>query len=73
MAISIFKDAVNNQSKPISSRHEGMLEKIGGVIWFLVSFILFVVLGPFSAPIALIALLQLGCEESDRVSPEPVG
>ena len=38
--------------------------------WFFLSFVLFVVLGPFSAPIVLIALFKLGLENNDLSEPE---
>jgi len=72
MAISISKEAMSSESHPISFNLTGIWEKFGGIVWFLLSLILFVVLGPFSAPIVLIALLQLGCEDSDHASPKSV-
>ena len=71
MATTISKDALDNQGNPISFNFTGMLDKIGELVWFFLSFFLFIALGPFSAPIALIALLQLGCEENNQVSPKP--
>ena len=71
MAISISKEAMDNQGNPISMNVTGILDKIGELVWFLLSLLLFIALGPFSAPIALIALLQLGCEENDLVPPKP--
>lgn len=72
MAISISKEAMSSQSNHISFNLIGVWERISGIIWFLLSLVLFVVLGPFSAPIVLIALLQLGCEDSDQVAPKSV-
>lgn len=72
MAITISKEAMSNESCPISFNLTDLWEKVGGVIWFILSLILFVVLGPFSAPIVLIALLQLGCEDNDHASPQSV-
>lgn len=70
MAITISKEAMSNESNPISFNFTGIWERLSGIIWFLLSLVLFVVLGPFSAPIVLIALLQLGCEDSDQASPK---
>lgn len=70
MAISISKDARNNESNSISFNVAGLLEKMVEMVWFFLSLILFIVLGPFSGPIALLALLQVGCEDNDLVSPE---
>ncbi|PHR24060.1 MAG: hypothetical protein COA36_16005 [Desulfotalea sp.] len=72
MAISISKGATHNLCKAISLNFAEMLEKIGEILLFLLCLVLFVVLGPFSAPIALIALCQLGGEENDHISPKPV-
>ena len=40
--------------------------------WFSLSFILFIVLGPFSAPVALIVLARLGMEENSWQEPESI-
>lgn len=72
MAISIFKDAMNNEDKSLSCILTGLLKKMGEMVWFFLSMILFVVLGPFSAPIALLALLQLGYEDHNQISPKSV-
>jgi hypothetical protein len=40
--------------------------------WFLLSLVLFVVLGPFSGPVALIVLCRLGLEESVHTEPESI-
>jgi hypothetical protein len=72
MAAILSKQAISTQSKSLNIDQGSLFAKIAEGIWFLVSFILFVILGPFSAPIAMIALLQLGCEENDQPSPEPM-
>lgn len=72
MAITLSKQAMNIHSKPISINLTDMVERVINVVWFLVSFCLFIILGPFSAPIALIALLQLGCEDRELQSPESI-
>ncbi|MGW8195564.1 MAG: hypothetical protein ACWGOX_15005, partial [Desulforhopalus sp.] len=46
------------------------LEKISEWFWFLLSFSLFVVLGPFSAPVVLVVLCRLGLQERDLAEPE---
>jgi hypothetical protein len=40
------------------------------VFWFLVSFGLFLVLGPFAAPVALIAIFSLEGDERGATEPE---
>lgn len=70
MATTIQKQQFGHQGNHVSLSLLGAFDKIGELIWFLLSFVLFVALGPFSAPIALIALLQVGVEDNDQVAPE---
>lgn len=72
MAISISKEAMNNQGSHLSFTYASIFGKFAEMMWFFLSFLLFIVLGPFSAPIALIALFQLGCEDGDQPSPKPL-
>lgn len=44
-------------------------DKASEWFWFTVCLLMFAVLGPFSAPVVLVVLFQLGCNASD--SPEP--
>jgi len=39
---------------------EGLLDKLSLCFWFSLCFVLFLILGPFSAPIVLIALFKEG-------------
>lgn len=70
MALTMSKQVLHSQSGSVSRNQVSLFEKIAEIVWFLLSFTLFIVLGPFSAPIALIALLQLGCEERDQPFPD---
>jgi len=45
-------------------------EKITELFWFSLSLVLFLVLGPFAAPVVLIVLFKLGMEECDAREPE---
>ena len=72
MAAILSKQAISTQRKPISIAPGTPFAKVAEGIWFLVCFVLFIILGPFSAPIAMIALVQLGCEDSDQPSPESI-
>ena len=47
--------------------------RVGEWFWFLVSFLLFVVLGPFSAPVVLIVLARLGMEDNCCEEPQTIG
>jgi hypothetical protein len=49
-----------------------LMEQVSLWFWFCLSFVLFVVLGPFSAPVALIVLAKLGLEESSHQEPESI-
>jgi hypothetical protein len=47
-------------------------ERLSECFWFLLSLVLFVILGPFSGPVALIVLFKLGLEESVQAEPESI-
>lgn len=72
MALTMSKHALHTQGGSIRKNQIAILDKIAEVFWFFLSLSLFVILGPFSAPIALIVLLQLGFEERDQELPNPV-
>jgi len=44
-------------------------EQMSDYFWFLLSLVLFIVLGPFSGLVALIVLCKLGLEESRCTEP----
>jgi len=50
----------------------GVSEKLSEWFWFTLSFCLFVLLGPFSAPIALIAIFKLGLEDNEHREPKSI-
>lgn len=43
------------------------------IFWFVVSLVLFMILGPFSAPIALLTIFGQGAEGRGCSEPESVG
>lgn len=49
------------------------LRRISEWFWFLVSFLLFLVLGPFSAPVVLMVLARLGIEDNNCKEPRSIG
>ena len=60
---------------PINVPSEGLrtwTEQVSEYFWFLLSLVLFIVLGPFSGPIALIVLSKLGLEDSAHAEPESI-
>jgi len=61
-------DLKNVYAKPAGT----MTERVSECLWFLLSLVLFVVLGPFSGPVALIVLFKLGLEESVHAEPESI-
>ena len=72
MATTLHKQAID---RPVESVFHSLcifIEQLSEWFWFLLSFVLFVVLGPFSAPFALIALFKLGLEDNDHREPESI-
>ncbi len=64
-----------NSKSPMNVTAKGLKtwkERTSECFWFLLSLVLFVVLGPFSGPVALIVLCRLGLEESVHTEPEPI-
>lgn len=72
MATTLHKQAIGRPADSLWHSLLSLAEQLSGWFWFLLSFTLFVVLGPFSAPIALIALFKLGLEENDHQEPESI-
>ena len=60
--------SVNNNRKNLAAWSEWLSERG----WFLLSLVLFIVLGPFSGPVALIVLIRLGLKESAQALPESI-
>ena len=69
MATTIHKQAVIHPEESFLQVLLGFYEKACGWFWFTLCLFLFIALGPFSAPVALIALFRLGMEESDQAEP----
>ncbi len=72
MATTMHKQVID---RPVDNAVQSLLnlaEKVSEWFWIVLSFSLFVVLGPFSAPIVLIVLCKLGLEASDNVEPESI-
>jgi hypothetical protein len=72
MATTMHKQVID---RPVDNAVHSLLnlaEKISEWFWIVLSFSLFVVLGPFSAPVVLIVLCKLGLEASDNVEPESI-
>ena len=72
MAATLQKQEIGRSVESVFYSLRILVEQVSGWFWFLLSFVLFVVLGPFSAPIALIALVKLGLEDHDHREPESI-
>ena len=72
MATTMHKQVIGRPGESAWHSLWRLAEQVSEWFWFLLSFTLFVVLGPFSAPIALIALLKLGWEDNDHQEPESI-
>lgn len=58
---------------PVMERFQNMLDTLPAfseVCWFMLSLILFMVLGPFAAPIAVVALFSIDSEHRGLAEPE---
>jgi hypothetical protein len=73
MAATIQKQLTVPADETILQTLLVIFEKISEAFWFLLCLSLFVALGPFSAPVALIALYKLAAEQQDAPEPESVG
>jgi hypothetical protein len=70
MAITLHKQIIGRPIEGVWYSSWKLVDRVSEWFWFLLSFILFVVLGPFSAPVVLIALYKLGLEDNDHQEPE---
>lgn len=68
MAIEDRLAVAGLQEKVRQVRH--MLPPFSEVCWFLTSLVLFMVLGPFAAPVALFAIFRLDSDQCGLVEPE---
>lgn len=72
MATTLHKQVIGRPDVKVWNSLRSAADQVSEWFWFLLSFVLFVVLGPFSAPIALIAIFKLGLEENDHREPESI-
>lgn len=72
MATTLQKQVIGRPVESVWHSLWRLAEQVSEWFWFLLSFSLFVVLGPFSAPIALIAIFKLGLEKNDHQEPESI-
>ncbi len=72
MATTLHKQVTGRPVEGVWHSLWSLAEQVSEWFWFLLSFTLFVVLGPFSAPIALIAIFKLGLEDNDHQEPKSI-
>lgn len=72
MAATLQKEGIGRSVESVFYSLRVLVEHVSEWFWFVLSFVLFVALGPFSAPIALIALVKLGMEDNDHREPESI-
>lgn len=59
------------QEKSIYTRMAAFISKISEPFWFVFSFVLFLVMGPFSIIAVVAGLYQLSVNARNQKSPEP--
>lgn len=72
MAATLQKEGIGRSVESVFYSLRVLVEHVSEWFWFVLSFVLFVALGPFSAPIVLIALVKLGMEDNDHREPESI-
>ncbi len=72
MATTLNKQVIGRPVGRMLQSPWHLADRISEGFWFLLSFTLFIVLGPFSAPIALIALFKLGLEDNSHQEPQSI-
>jgi hypothetical protein len=72
MAITIQKHTYEIPVSNIRSGLAPLVARVSEWFWFCLCLVLFVVLGPFGAPVALMVLVKLGLEENSHREPESV-
>lgn len=69
MATTAQKQMIDRSAEGVWQILCGMSDQLSEWFWFTLCFLLFVLLGPFSAPIALIAIFKLGLQENEHREP----
>ena len=72
MATPTLSKHLYQDSRAVRSGPATGFGQVSEWFWFCLSFILFIILGPFSAPVALIVLARLGMEENSCQEPESI-
>lgn len=72
MATTLQKQTYGSPVAHTWSGLAALIEVVSEGFWFCLCLMLFVVLGPFSAPVALIVLAKIGLEENSHQEPESI-
>ena len=67
---AVYVETENRIKRRDSQTWAGRLERISEGFWFLVCLVLFMILGPFAGPIALVFMLSNRVHESEMQEPE---
>ncbi|SDO87755.1 hypothetical protein [Desulforhopalus singaporensis] len=72
MAATIHKEVMDRSFDSGVINLATLNEKIMGLFWFVLCLGLFVILGPFSGPVAIVALYRISRETGDQPEPQSV-
>ena len=61
----------NRQAELVSKEQASLLSHMSEYLWFCLSFLLFIIMGPFSAVAVVIALFSLAGKENQNKMTEP--
>lgn len=73
MTVSAITRSATKTTSLFPAKVSDIQEKVSEWFWFTLCFLLFVVLGPFSVPVVLMVLIQLGVNADDCQEPESCG
>lgn len=70
METILQKQSLQVEGESLVSSFTKIWEKVCVLFWFVLCLLLFVALGPFSAPVALVALYKTAMEDDGTSFPE---
>ena len=71
--MAVYVQAGNSFSRGISQERSNWKEKLCEGFWFSLCLILFLILGPFAAPIALAFMFSKHAINQNAVEPDQIG
>jgi len=72
MATVLHKEAIQGQVEEIWAGLPVLGEKVSEVLWAMLCLLLFLLLGPFSAPVVLMVLFKQASENQELREPESI-